>query len=292
MLQSLIAGFFRSVNSRLIATDNLVVEKVLKGFLGLSILVYRSQVNRKRMSREVVINNFDTNIKMKINPAKRIGSSIYWTGYHEFREFLFLHRFLKPDMVFIDAGANQGEYSLFAAKRLVNGIVMSFEPLTSVREMLSMNIALNGFQNIKVFDCGLSNKDDSLLLYESIGDNEGLGTLYPGNMSGMSSVEVRLKTLDEVFESSRLERLDFIKMDIEGAELNALQGASKVIQKCRPTLMVEINESSYRSAGYKIEDIQNLLKSWNYSAYSIERRGKLKRQDQLPLFGNVIFQPE
>lgn len=74
MLQSLIAGFFRSVNSRLIATDNLVVEKVLKGFLGLSILVYRSQVNRKRMSREVVINNFDTNIKMKINPAKRIGS--------------------------------------------------------------------------------------------------------------------------------------------------------------------------------------------------------------------------
>ncbi len=289
---TIISNVFRTINSKLITTDNIVVEKILKLFFFISLIVYRYDRKKKRESTPVVINNFDGNIKMKVDRARVMGAGLYWTGFHEFREFLFLHRFLKKDMVFVDVGANQGEYALFAAKRLFQGSVLAFEPLPSIRKVLHENILLNGFKNIQVFDCGLSDKTDTLVIHEIEDMNEGLATFYLGNLTSKAEISVQLKSLDQILTALPETRIDFMKIDVEGGELNALKGSVKTIEKYKPFIMIEINNGTYKAAGYTIANVENFFYKINYIPYSIGKRGRLIKCQTLPAFGNIVFKPE
>jgi FkbM family methyltransferase len=216
----------------LIGTNNAIVEKVLKLFFYFSVVSYRRAAPRAgARSQRVVIHNFDSDLHLNVDRGRAMGAAIYWTGFHEFKEFLFLDRYLKPEMTFIDVGANLGEYSLFAAKRLTQGRVLAFEPLPSMQAVLRENIALNKLRNIDVFPFGLSSQAEMLTIHEFEDAHEGLATFYPGQRGSRPSVDVPLRTLDEVVVSLQLDRVDFIKIDIEGGELKALQGCRSVIEK-------------------------------------------------------------
>jgi FkbM family methyltransferase len=277
-----IARFFRSANANLITCDNFIVEKFFKLTFALSVWVYRMAGKKPRAGSAIVIENFDHDIAMKIDPSRSMGAAIYWTGYHEFREFLFLHRYLKKDMVFVDIGANQGEYALFAAKRLTEGNVLAFEPLPSIRKVLAGNIAMNGFRNIQVFDFGLSDQEGSLQIHEIDDAHEGLATFYPANRKSKTSFSVNLRTLDAVFPSTGLRRL----------ELKALQGSIGTLEAYRPSVLIEINEVTYTAAGYTIQDVQAFFRERRYEAYEIRKRGQLVKCGRLPSFGNIIFRPQ
>ena len=87
-------------------------------------------------------------IKMKVDKNSYMGGSIYWSGFHHINEILYLRSFLEPNMTFIDIGANQGEFSLFAATKLTSGRVISFEPVNKQYNYFVTNIQLNKFKNI------------------------------------------------------------------------------------------------------------------------------------------------
>lgn len=288
------ARWFRALNANLITTNNFVLEKLYKFSYFISVLVYKKSLSGKSKSnsRLEIIDNFDSDIRMHIDTSRTMGAVIYWTGFHEFRELLFLHRFLKPDMVLADVGANQGEFTLFAAKRLTKGKVLAFEPLPSIHKMLADNVKLNDFNNILLYDFGLSEQEGSFSIHEFEGRNEGLATLFPGDREVARTIDISLKKLDNVFQSTSLTRLDFVKMDIEGGELAALKGAQETIQKFKPVFQIEINTESYNAAGYTVNDILKFLKANDYEAFSITKRGGLKLIKELPAYGNIIFQPK
>lgn len=289
----MLAKTFRSVNSRLITVDNVIAEKVLKSVFAVSVFVYRNFGKNKDVKPAVVqIDNFDGSVKMMIDRSRSMGSAIYWTGFHEFREFLFLHKFLKPEMVVVDVGANQGEYALFSAKRVTKGKVIAFEPLPSILKVLYENIRLNNFTNIQVFPGGLSDVEGSLKIHEIEDEHEGLATIYPGERKSRSSFDIKLRTLDDVVREESVERIDFVKIDIEGGELKALVGSQQSIQKHKPVFMVEINEVTYRSAGYTVDDIDSFFKKNSYQAWSIGKGGRLLKCMKLPAFGNIVFKPQ
>jgi FkbM family methyltransferase len=288
---TLLANLFRSLNARLITANNVVEEKILKFFFAVSVMAYRNDRKKKRKSEKLIIKNFDGNIKMQIDRARSMGASLYWTGFHEFRELFFLQRYLKPDMTFVDVGANQGEYSLFAAKRLSKGNVLAFEPLPSIRAVFDENIRLNGFANIKVFDCGLSDKNGQLDFHEIEDADEGLGTLYLGQRKSKSVIRIPLRSLDEVMHELPHLKVHFIKMDIEGGELYALKGSERTIEKCRPMIMIEINDATYRAAGYSTQDVESFFRERKYIPHEIGKRGKLIKCNTLPEFGNIVYKP-
>ena len=240
---------------------------------------------------QVTIDNFDSNIRMKIDPSRSMGAAIYRTGFHEFREFLFMHRFLKAGMTFVDIGANQGEYSLFASKRIGNGQVIAFEPLPSIRTALLENIRLNNFKNIVVMPVGLSDQRGTMSIHEIDDAHEGLATLYPGDQVSRNTFTIDLHTLDEVFTTNNFSKCDMIKLDIEGGELNALRGARNVLEKFRPALMIEINAITYTKAGYTIDDVGKFMSDMGYRAFKIVNRGVLAPCGPLPDFGNIVFLP-
>jgi len=238
-----------------------------------------------------IIDNYDTNLKMQVDLSRTMGASMYWTGFHEFNEMRFLNRYLKEDMTFVDVGANQGEFALFASKRLPRGKVLAFEPMSLFFERLTFNTNLNDITNIRSFALGLSDHSGEVPIYFNADNqlnHEGLASLYPISEKDKTAEVISLATLDDVVASESVGRIDFIKIDVEGSEWAVLRGSQQVLRKDKPALMVELNDETAALAGYKVEDMMKWLKGFGYSPNQIVRNG-LEPMKTRPSFCNAVF---
>ena len=281
--------YFTKINAHLIQSNCFLFQKFVKIFFWISLRRYQRE-KRRMGGGEVVIDNFDGDIKLKLDLSRTMGKALYWTGFHEFREFIFLHRLLRSDMIMIDAGSNQGEYTLFAAKRLKQGRVLAFEPHPQMLNVLRENISLNQFKNIEIFEVGLSDQEGVLNLFEIDDAHEGLATLYPGDRKTKNSWVVKLKSLDDLAGSIFLSKLDLLKIDIEGGELKALQGARGIILKFKPLVLIEMNQITFQAGGYHVEDVNKFFLELNFRPFQIDKRGALVPCEKLPSFGNLVYQ--
>ena len=243
-----------------------------------------------------VIEDYDGDLKIRVDQSAFIGSSIFWLGYHAFNELQVLNRLLKPPMVFADVGANQGEFTLIAAKRLREGRVLAFEPVEKLYAQLMENVRMNGFRNVMAYDFGLSDRSgvrdiftsNDRTIHDSL--NDGLCTLFRTEQRSKFLGSVRLAVFDEVFESSGLQRLDILKVDVEGSELPALRGAERSLRKYKPLVFVEINDVTFQSAGYSTGDLVEFLRSLGYSFHLIKAFGRTVpvREGEFPPFANLM----
>lgn len=242
--------------------------------------------------RLVTIDDYDGDLKLRLDKGSYMGSCIYWHGYYSLDELIVLRKILKKDMTFIDVGANNGYFTLFAAKRVPAGKVISFEPVESVYENLLFNIKLNNFKNITTYNLGLSDgTKDELDIFTSDDDfYDALSTLYPSSERNKKIGTIKLSKLDKIAEDSALENIDVIKIDVEGAELGVLTGAQKVLANFKPVILIEINEEMYRSAGYSVKDLTDFLESFGYKFKIIGTRGRLTdiAPNDLPALCNVL----
>ena len=91
---------------------------------------------------------------MRVDRNSYMGGSIFWNGFHHASELIFLNKYLKSDMTFIDIGANQGEFTLFAADKLKDGSVLAFEPTPFQLGLLEQNVQLNNFSHVSIHKFG------------------------------------------------------------------------------------------------------------------------------------------
>jgi len=242
-------------------------------------------------SGTTTIHDFDGDLSMTLDRSSQISSAIYWSGHHSLPLIRFLRSYLKPEMTLVDVGANIGEITLFAAKRLGGGRVVAFEPMPRVFAQLSYNVALNGFTNVELFNAGLYQENSSLPLYVKEDrpygrTNEGVTSLFSSGQ-GVPVAKVPLRKLDEVVQESALERLDFLKIDVEGAELMVLRGAEESIRRFRPVIVAEVSASNLRGAGYAPADLLGYLESLGYEIRSLED-GSARLSDE----GDVLCFPK
>jgi len=147
---------------------------------------------------------------------------------------------VKPerDDVVIDAGAYYGESSIWFASRVGKyGKVYALEPQKDVFKVLVKNILMNKLTNIiKPFNLGLWSKPSRATMYGKGGDATIIAHRYVYDKT--ESIDIKVTSLDYLLESGEIECVDFIKMDIEGAEMEALKGAKRTLHKCKPKLAV------------------------------------------------------
>jgi FkbM family methyltransferase len=166
-------------------------------------------------------------------------------GNHETEVQELLTRVLRPGMVCYDVGANVGFFATIAA-RLVgsSGKVLCFEPLPENARQIQYNARLNGFDNVLVRCEALGSSNRTEVFHTSIEPTWGmLATVgkLPEKVSG--KIEVDVRTLDSLYAGG-LPRPDVIKMDIEGAEADALKGARKTLSAHRPLLVIELHSTN------------------------------------------------
>jgi len=195
------------------------------------------------------------------------------------------HNLLDKSDVVIDGGANQGIYSCLMSKNTgETGRVISVEPLETPLKMLTENIKINNFKNIKIIRCGLSNKNIIGKIYYN--KNEfGQATLLPNPINLTSDTEyqyIKLQTIDTLVKRLKLDKVNFIKLDLQNAELIALEGAVKTIKNFKPGFYLECNKK-------KFKEIKNRLDKYKYSSYILDDKGNLQLINKIENECNVLF---
>jgi FkbM family methyltransferase len=231
---------------------------------------------------EIIAAHLDRGLRMKVVPSHHIGGAIYWRGAYARRILRCIEPFLSPDAVMVDVGANQGEVSLFAARRLSQGRVIAFEPAPSNYARLLANARLNSLDNIVALDHCLGEQagsatlffpDDQSTLHRD-GWNEGVSSLFADGSGTQCSCTVAVRRMDDVFDEMALERLDLMKIDVEGAELPVLRGGRETLQRFRPVVVIEMNAETFRLAGYEPSDVYDVFAELDYEGFIVNRAGR------------------
>ena len=186
-------------------------------------------------------------------------------GRYEVEKHKALETFLKPGNTFIDVGANKGDFSLLAAKLIgTDGRVLAFEPEPTNCKWIIKSIIKNGYKNITLYDIALSDQNGQVELF--LGEKSGWHTIVKGQKCHDGGViNVRARTLDSVLEDVDFnDQIDVMKIDVEGAELQVLKGASDIlIQSNNLIILIDIHPT----LGVNPKEICEFLESKGFSIF-------------------------
>lgn len=213
---------------------------------------------------------------INLKAEDHIQRTLLWYGFYEKDSILKWEQFIQDDSVVIDIGANIGYYTLIAANKAGKGWVHCFEPVTISYEALQQNIQLNHLTNVTANAVGISNSEALQTYYISSADNRGMsGMKHPENFSGLVEKKQTI-TLDSYAIKNNLSRIDLIKIDIEGNELNALKGMQTILTQNRPALFIEVIKEHLTKFGTGIDEVYAFLQSYGYTPYKIGSGNNLK----------------
>jgi FkbM family methyltransferase len=218
-------------------------------------------------------------------------------GGFENKERAFIEGFLRPGLVVVDIGAHHGFYSLLASKKVgPTGRVLAFEPSPRERSRLLRHLRLNSCLNARVWDCALGQADGNADLFVVDGTETGCNSLRPPNASQPAkTVPVKVASLDDCLEREGIDHVDFIKMDVEGAEVEVLKGATRLLdRRPRPVLMCEVQDIRTAPWGYPAKEIVDFLSHREFQWFSIsdDHGLSLIPSDHEAFNGNYIAIPK
>lgn len=209
--------------------------------------------------------------KMYITPVdSALSRELLIYGIYEKGEVRVFHQLIKKGMTVLDLGANIGYFTLIAAKLVgPEGKVFAFEPDPKNFSLLQRNVELNGYDNIT-------------LVQKAVADKSGTAEFYLGSDSwehSLSSVNrkagvipVSVTSLDEFLPQDIA--VDFIKMDIEGAEEKALRGMERILSKGTvKAIPTEFHFDELESQGSSFREIWDELSSLSFEFYEMRDDG-------------------
>jgi FkbM family methyltransferase len=225
-----------------------------------------------------------------------LGGMLLGDGF-ENAERHFVQRFLQPGMTVLDIGAHHGLYSLLASKRVAaSGRVISFEPSPRERRALRLHLVLNRCRNVVVEGLALGDEENDADLYVVEDWDSGCNSLRPPSVQARtSSLRVRVTCLDTWLAKREIGRVDFIKLDVEGAELAVLRGAARLLERRpRPVILAELQDIRTGPWGYRAKDIVSHLSVKGFKWFSLSEDGSLHDLDLTldPFDGNFVAWPE
>jgi FkbM family methyltransferase len=157
---------------------------------------------------------------------------------------VYLQHLRKGDHV-LDVGSNLGYYALLAARAIgPAGRVLGFEPARDVYSILERNVARSGLTNIQVFPWAISDRSEPIEFYGSEVPSWG-SLIQEKDLLQAKPTTVQAKKLDDLLDEFPRFRPTVLRMDVEGGELMALEGAQRLLRECKPCIFVEIHPFAF-----------------------------------------------
>lgn len=204
-------------------------------------------------------------ITYELDLNELIDSSIYYKGCFEPMVTATMCKYVKPGMTVLDIGANIGCHTLRYAKLVGrHGKVIAFEPMPWAVSKLRRNIELNDFNNIVLEKIALSDVSAKRSVYF-----RSSWTLDDGSTpDSKTNEDVDFITLDEYVHRNKLDKIDFIKLDVDGYEYKVVRGGLKSLIKFKPVMIIEFGNYTLNEYGDNLESLIALLSSAGYAFYS------------------------
>lgn len=197
--------------------------------------------------------------KFIVLPNDLLGKKLISTREYEPHFGLVANSIIHPGSVCIDCGANLGYHTIKMAQLAgPMGRVFAFEPLRVICQQLGGNIFLNDLENVECFNVALGNKNEIVTMnpVDIHAPDTNIGATKVGS-GGENTVMVKL-------DSFGFQNVSFIKMDVQGYELELLKGASETIDSSRPILFFETDEPYLKTFGTSSEELLNHILGLNY----------------------------
>jgi FkbM family methyltransferase len=212
-----------------------------------------------------------------LNQKDAVVSGAITFGVYERAETAFFCAVCQPGMTFLDIGANIGYYTALASGRIgEQGRIIALEPDPENFRYLQQNVVANGAHNAVCIQKAAAGENGILRLYANR-ENRGDNRLYANDLCD-SSYEVEVATVDAVLEDCGVDRVDLVKIDVQGFEGHVLRGMRQTIQRSdNLILLTEFWPFGLRSAGTAPEDLLVGLEEGGLLLYELTEKDRLVR---------------
>ena len=209
--------------------------------------------------------------KMFLDPGDSL--DIFSHGIHEEFETGFVKKIIQKKDTVLDIGANIGYYTLIFAKLVGDdGKVFAFEPEPSNFSLLEKNVEINGYRNVELAQKAASNKIGKMKLY--INEKNAGGHMIYDTHENRNVVEIDVTRLDDHLNNLSTP-INFVKMDVEGSEIDVIEGMKDILQKTKDIIiMSEFNPYCIERCGKKPKDYLEALIQNGFKIYDLDAQQK------------------
>ncbi len=219
----------------------------------------------------VIMTIRSTGVRFACDPQDQRIAPIEILNFDRYEESdaLMMRQLVDPGQTMLDIGANFGWYSLNLAKWVPDLTIHAFEPIPKTYGYLQRNLELNDLKNIRIHNFGFSNQAEQKVFYFY---PEGSGNASLANLSERPDVEevvCQIRKLDEVVVKDNL-AVDFIKCDVEGAELFVFQGGIETLRDQQPLVLTEMLRKWAAKFDYHPNQLIDLFTDIGYRCFTAE----------------------
>jgi FkbM family methyltransferase len=236
--------------------------------------------------------------RFSLDPRSRTEATAFYDGAYDDDDIAFFKACLPPDGLMLDIGANVGLITIPLGRHLrQGGRLISFEPVPSNARALRDNVVLNDLSNVvDVREHALGHTDGTLSIGRETGTGAGTGNAFTresalGIAEPLEWTVVPLHRLDDVLQFPAITRLDLIKMDVEGAELDVLRGARQTVTRFRPIIYGEFQLTLRSASSGTFADVADILSGLDYQPLAFVDRLKLVPVKYEAGRGNAVLCP-
>ena len=221
------------------------------------------------------------------DPSTDIGRSLFFSGEFERKDMDLCKEYITETSIVLDIGANIGLHSIYFSGLVKEGCVLAFEPSLETFCRLATNVA--HIFNIVPLNLAVSDKGKIANFFHT-SDNAYSSLVDTKRKEVVSVIKVPCMTVDDVVSGLCLNRVDFIKIDVEGLEFSVLKGMAEVISSHRPVIFCEIYKGTH-SNQQPDETVRYLLEK-GYSAHVICDGKLVEYERHNDTFYNYLFVPK
>jgi len=212
-------------------------------------------------------------IKLAVND--NVGQQILCSGCTELESVSVLPKLVKPGTVFFDLGAHVGQFTLLAS-RLVGpkGSVHCFEPDPQTFRWLCENVTRNNLKNVSANRIGVSDSSGDRELFLAKPENIGTGSFAPPSSPLGTALRVPTISVAEYCTVRGIARIHFMKIDVEGAEVDVLSGSSSFLRgESKPAIHIEFNLARQKAFGRSLKELADILGGYGYTLLRLTKEG-------------------
>lgn len=227
------------------------------------------------------------NVRLRLD----LSDYVQWLVYFDVERDLHrqLYSLVQPGDLALDIGANVGQVLLkLAAVVGSGGRAIGFEPNPATYRLCTENLTLNSNLPAEVHAIALGSAEGQVAFGRPCSANSGSDRVMS---DGVGEIMVPVTTLDRWATAHSLERLDLVKIDVEGFELHVLRGASETLARFRPTLFIELCDGNLREQGGTAAELLAWLEAEDYAIVQADTGKPLAAEILTDCFLDIIARP-
>ena len=248
--------------------QKLVKDKDIRTFRGKVFYYIIFRLVRNFLAFDIIIKIYNFYIFGSINKNKTSYFLLKKCEFGDFHELSVIEKFSKKNKIFLlDCGCNYGFYSFYTASLSPDNLIISIEASKNTSIQFLKNLDLNYFKNVYLKNRALSNTDDDIISFnESLNDWESSQT--HNDFKDYSVIKVKTLKIDTLIKNYDFKNfMPIIKLDVEGNEINVIDGALNFIKNTSPLIIIEFSKFTF-DIQFNINYLKDFLVKYDYSIYN------------------------